>query len=346
MQAEEVEITGNIRNVLDEFLQKKTPSRVAVLVDENTQRDCLPIVQEQLTDSFVILIPSGEDNKTLETCQMIWDQLTNANFDRKSLFINLGGGVIGDMGGFCAATYKRGIPFLNIPTTLLSQVDASVGGKLGIDYKGFKNHIGVFSLPEKVFIDPVFLETLPERELRSGFAEVIKHSLIADASHWPETRDHSLREQNWEAHIRHSVEIKSRIVNEDPFEKGPRKILNFGHTIGHALETDALLNGPERVLHGEAIAAGMIAEAWLSHRKLGLPESELQEIVDYILKIYGKIRVSPDAYDRIGRMIRQDKKNEKGIANFSLIERIGKCAFNINVNADEIQASLDFYAKA
>ena len=188
--------------------------------------------------------------------------------------INLGGGVIGDMGGFCAATYKRGIRFINIPTTLLAQVDASVGGKLGIDFRGFKNHIGLFTMPEQVLVDVKFLETLPERELRSGFAEVIKHYLISDHSEWEKLNSLSFEKQDWKHHVTESVKIKSAVVDRDPIEKGFRKVLNFGHTIGHALETFFLSrkNSKVKVLHGEAIAAGMICELYLSEEIFSLSQ--------------------------------------------------------------------------
>ncbi len=344
MQAEEVDITGDINLSLKTFLEKKQFSKVAVLVDENTEALCLPVIKGRTGEAAVIRIKSGEENKNLKTCQLIWDYLTDAEFDRRSLLINLGGGVIGDMGGFCAATFKRGIPFINIPTTLLAQVDASVGGKLGIDYHGFKNHIGVFKTPEKVLIDPAFLKSLPKRELRSGFAEIIKHSLIADKDYWPEISSQKFEDQDWGSHIAHSIKIKSKIVHADPTENGLRKILNFGHTIGHALETDFLNQDPgKRILHGEAIAAGMICEAYLSNKKLGLSSSSLKEIQEYILKVYGQLNLAGESINRVLRLCHQDKKNERGIVNFSLLDSLGRTRFNIEVEPEEIKTSLLYY---
>ncbi|MEM8969941.1 MAG: 3-dehydroquinate synthase family protein, partial [Bacteroidota bacterium] len=241
MPADNVTITKNIAGTLADLLSKSSFSQVAVLVDENTRQHCLPLIQEVLPPEYTLVeIKSGELNKNLDTCAHIWAQLTEQHFDRKALLINLGGGVIGDMGGFCAATYKRGISFVNIPATLLAQVDASVGGKLGIDFRGFKNHIGLFQEPQQVLIDAAFLRTLPEQELRSGFAEVIKHALIHDSVYWNKLRGASLAQQPWTEHIRHSVQVKSWVVDQDFREGGLRKILNFGHTVGHAVESHFL----------------------------------------------------------------------------------------------------------
>ena len=211
-------------------------SKVAILVDENTKRDCLPKLP-QFENPIIIEIKSGEENKNINTCNFIWEQLTAQHFDRNSLLINLGGGVIGDMGGFAASTYKRGIDFIQIPTTLLAMVDASVGGKLGVDFNGLKNQIGLFNNPESVLIFPEFLETLPENQLKSGFAEVVKHALISDKNLWEELTSTTFDKLNWEAIILTSIQIKNNIILSDPFEKGNRKKLNFGHTFGHAVES-------------------------------------------------------------------------------------------------------------
>ncbi|MEQ8926380.1 MAG: 3-dehydroquinate synthase family protein, partial [Fulvivirga sp.] len=256
-------------------------SKVAVLVDENTHEHCLPHLG--IKDFVLIRINSGEVHKNLATCQFIWETLTDHGFDRQGLLLNLGGGVIGDMGGFCASTYKRGIRFVNIPTTLLAQVDASVGGKLGIDFNRFKNHIGIFAEPEAVIIDPFFLETLPANELRSGFAEVIKHHLIRDLDGWKQLSQSKMETLNWLEVIKHSVEIKNDIVIKDPKESGVRKILNFGHTIGHALESH-YLNSDEPLLHGEAIALGMICESHISYQKNMISKEMLKEITGCITR--------------------------------------------------------------
>ena len=343
MLPEEIEISQNISVNIQAFFNSSDYDKVAVLVDENTRLHCLPLVHKVIKPTDIIEIESGEEKKTLDTCVHIWKELTDNHYERKSLLVNLGGGVIGDMGGFCASTYKRGIDFINIPTTLLAQVDASVGGKLGIDFLGFKNHIGTFELPGKVFIDTKFLNTLPERELRSGFAEVIKHCLIADADYWEIVSAVDFKDQNWSEIVKHSVEVKNKVVEEDPFEKGRRKILNFGHTIGHAIESYFLQKDDQRLLHGEAIAAGMICEAYLSEKYCNLPESSVKSIEDYITKTFGKISISLEDADEISKLCLQDKKNEKGIINFSLLKDIGNSVFNVGIEQNEIRKALQLY---
>ncbi|MEM9391159.1 MAG: 3-dehydroquinate synthase family protein, partial [Bacteroidota bacterium] len=247
MSLEKIVITDEANAQLQQTLSEINFTQLAVLVDENTLTHCYPIIENVLPPHSLIQINSGEEFKTIETCSSIWKMLTENAFDRKGLLINLGGGVIGDMGGFCARTYKRGLQFINLPTTLLAQVDASIGGKLGIDFEGLKNHIGLFSEPDQVIVDPVFLRSLPKNELTSGFAEVIKHNLIADIDNWNRLNKLQLDDINWLDTIRHSVEIKKKIVEEDPLEGGKRKILNFGHTVGHAVESYRMLNG-KRIL--------------------------------------------------------------------------------------------------
>jgi 3-dehydroquinate synthase len=342
-----------MQNVLIQSIIETLPkfsqnySNIAVLVDENTKNHCYPILQTLLPPHRLIEIQSGEEQKHLQTCTKIWQLLTDAEFDRKSLLINLGGGVIGDMGGFCAATYKRGIDFVQVPTTLLSQVDASVGGKLGIDFGAFKNHIGVFQEPAKVLIDTIFLKTLPQRELRSGFAEVIKHCLIADQYAWEKLIKKDLADQDWQEIVSHSVGIKYQIVMQDPKEKGLRKILNFGHTVGHAVEGFYLTcSQEEKFLHGEAIAIGMIAEAWLARQKGFISEEDLVQISRYIVHIFGKTHIKESYFDAIVKNAFQDKKNEKGIILASLLEKIGKANYDIPISPQEMSASLKFYNEA
>ena len=325
------------------FLDAHDFSAIAVIADNHTFRFCYPNLKEILPKHTLVRIKAGEEQKHMATCELIWDALTRANFDRHALVLNLGGGVIGDMGGFCAATYKRGIAFAQLPTTLLSQVDASVGGKLGIDFNGFKNHIGVFQQPNAVLIDPVFLETLPERELRSGFAEVIKHCLIADASMWDEIRRLDLDEQDWSVLVAHSVAVKQRIVAQDPTEKGIRKILNFGHTIGHAIETNFLTRPRKRLLHGEAIAVGMLAEAYIACYKKMIDEILLTQIEEYIFAVYGNVRLTEEDTDPILALTLQDKKNRGREVRMSLLDGAGSCAFDIPVSAAEMRKGLEFY---
>ncbi|MFT7033655.1 MAG: 3-dehydroquinate synthase [Cyclobacteriaceae bacterium] len=343
MEAKNVEITNDVNINLTAFLKEKSYSSVALLCDENTYEHCLPLIIDSLPEHWLIQIESGEENKNIDTCQQIWRAFTEGNFDRNSLLINLGGGVIGDMGGFAASTYKRGIDFINIPTTLLAQVDASVGGKLGIDFMGFKNHIGLFKEPEVIIIDSSFFNTLPAVEVRSGFAEVIKHGLITDQKYWESIADFELKNADWSDIVEQSVEIKKNVVRQDPFESGLRKILNFGHTIGHGIESTYLDHPEGRLLHGEAIAKGMICEAFLSTKKTGLSKRALDLISNYLLKIFGHEKIDENLFENIIKLIYQDKKNSGKVINTSLLQSIGKCVVNIPVGEPDIIDSLFYY---
>jgi len=337
-------VIAPIGESLPDFLSSKQYSKIVVIADNNTKRHCYPILKAFLPKHSVVTVPSGEAHKTLATCEKIWEAMTREELDRHALVINVGGGVIGDMGGFCAAVYKRGIDFIQVPTTLLSQVDASVGGKLGIDFQGFKNHLGVFNIPKSVLIDPVFLKTLPEREIRSGFGEVIKHCLIADGAKWEEIRAKDFEQQNWPDLIAHSVKIKQQVVDQDPTEKGLRKILNFGHTLGHAVET-CFLNKPanQRLFHGEAIAVGMIMEAYLSFERKMIDQQTLTDIEEFLFATYGKVKIKPEDVEQIIALTRQDKKNKGKEIRFSLLSGAGQCAFDIVVTAAEMRRSIAYY---
>jgi 3-dehydroquinate synthase len=336
-------IISPISESLKTFLATQDYSEIIVLTDTNTRRFCYPIIKDSLPKHSVITVKHGEENKNLQTCEIIWSAMTEAQLDRHALMINLGGGVIGDMGGFCAATYKRGIDFIQIPTTLLSQVDASVGGKLGIDFQGFKNHLGVFTLPNAVLIDPIFLETLSEREKRSGFAEILKHCLIQDVNKWDQIRRKDLADQDLPDLIAHSVEIKKKVVAQDPSEKGLRKILNFGHTLGHAMETFFLHLGKKRLFHGEAIAAGMICESYIAYTRGLIDERTLEQIEEFIFSIYGKVDIDVADFDAIIGLTLQDKKNKGKEVRFSLINAAGSCLYDIVVTKKEMKKALEYY---
>ena len=342
MITEHIVITDRLENTFNSFFQSVAYSDVGVLVDENTLQHCYPLIYDFLPDHHLIQIQSGEIHKNLNICSHIWQKMTDAGFDRKALLVNVGGGVIGDMGGFCAATYKRGIDFINIPTTLLAQVDAAVGGKLGIDFQGFKNHIGLFKDPLKVIISPVFLNTLSKRELRSGFAEVIKHSLIADRNYWPNIVHHPFEKQDWPSHITHSVNIKSEVVSKDFKEGGLRKVLNFGHTIGHAVES-YFLNTPSPLLHGEAIAMGMLSEVYLSQKYCQMPENEASQIERFLLDVYGHVDLEDIQIKEIARLAIQDKKNERGAIQCALLREIGQAVYDVKVGVDDIEEALNHY---
>lgn len=329
---------------LNQFLAEKKYSKIFFLVDENSEKYCLSKLIEQLeiTEYDLIEVTSGEENKNIDFCIGIWKMLIDFGADRNSLLINVGGGVITDMGGFTASTFKRGIDFIQIPTTLLSQVDASVGGKTGIDMDHLKNVIGTFAQPKAVFIDTIFLKTLPNRQLISGFAEMLKHGLIADRAYFYALKEAS--PQNIDpAFIHHSITVKNKVVLQDPEEKGLRKILNFGHTIGHAVESFSLQNDQIALTHGEAIAIGMICEAFLSTQKTGLPENELAEIVQTFKTFYEKYPVKEAFIPKMIELMKSDKKNNSGKINCSLLTQIGQCAIDCFCTEDELCDSLLFY---
>jgi 3-dehydroquinate synthase len=328
------------------FIKNGNYSRFFILTDENTGAHCLPAITAELGDDDnydLIEIPAGEENKDIDYCIGIWRTLIDFAADRKSLVVNLGGGVISDMGGFAASTYKRGIDFVHVPTTLLSQVDASVGGKTGIDINSIKNIIGTFTQPKAVFINYDFLKTLPARQILSGTAEMLKHGLIVDVAYWERLKASDLSLPDEEL-IYWSVEIKNKVVIEDPTEKGIRKALNFGHTVGHAVETNSLINDGDPLTHGEAIAIGMICEAYLSYKKTGLKKEELDEIVEVISGLYPKYPLKTADFVTLCEIMLKDKKNQNGKINCTLLESIGKCTLDHICTDAELCESLAFYA--
>ena len=333
---------------LNDFLTEKTFSKIFILVDENTHEYCLPLLLGNLeTDlSFEILeVEPGEEMKNIQTVNQLWEILTEMKADRKALIINLGGGVITDMGGFIASTYKRGIQFINIPTTLLSMCDASIGGKTGIDLMHYKNMVGTFSFPEQIFVYPQFLETLPYKELRSGFAEMLKHGLIADKSHWENLiQMHKIDTEGVVPHIQTSMNIKQEVVEKDFHEKDVRKTLNFGHTIGHAIES-LCLEREKPILHGEAVALGMICETHLSYLENLISQEESEIIIENIQKYYSFVDLSEFQEEDIFNLLLNDKKNIESKINFSLLSGIGSCVFDHECTTENIQKSLNFYKK-
>lgn len=331
---------------LAQFVKRGRYSRVFILTDDNTGEHCLPLVQKHFegTDNYdLIEVASGEENKNIDFCMGIWKMLIDFGADRKALMINLGGGVITDMGGFAASTFKRGIDFVQVPTTLLSQVDASVGGKTGIDLEGVKNIIGTFTQPKAVFISEEFLATLPPRQVLSGTAEMLKHGLIMDKAYWKSLINSDLSKPQAEL-IYRSVEIKNEVVKIDPTEKGLRKALNFGHTIGHAVETHSLLNDKEPLTHGEAIALGMVCEGYLSYKKAGLSKAELDEITSVLTRLYPKYNLAATNYTELGYLMQNDKKNEFGRINCTLLSAIGACKLDNICGEEELFEALDYYS--
>lgn len=330
------------------------PTEIIVLFDDNTAKNCARHLAPFLPKHRHIKISPGEAAKHLETCMSVWEKLLEMGADRRSVLINLGGGVVGDLGGFVAGCYKRGIRYMQVPTTLLSMVDASVGNKTGVDFQGGKNLIGLFNPPEGVYIWPQFLETLPEREVRSGFAEVIKHWLIADGDSWQTySAQATLPVTEWTTIIPDSVEVKRRIVAEDPLERGIRKALNFGHTIGHAVES-CVLSGPSvegaepAILHGEAVAIGMICECWLSEQRGKLTAEEFQSIRTYIEGVYPDLRelVAGKVEEaEFIKWLKADKKNEGGKVLCSLLNGIGGVEVNVELSIEEAVGSFETWLR-
>lgn len=329
------------------WIGKYTPGKV-FLATEETVND---IWVSEYDDFFIsngikkVVIPAGENNKKIESVAKIWEFLSENGGDRKSLLINIGGGMLTDLAGFAATTFKRGIDFLNVPTTLLSQVDASVGGKTGINFSGFKNEIGTFKEPVAVIINTDFLKTIDKENFISGFAEMIKHGLIYSHEHLEELENFDLENIDYDLLqeiIRHSVNVKEYFVANDPTENNIRKALNFGHTIGHAFESYAMKqNRP--IQHGHAVAYGMIAELFLSVKKCNFPQSDLQNLTNWLIKLYGKFEISENDFDSLFELMTHDKKNESGRINFTLLSEIGKIEINQNCEKVLIYESLIHY---
>ena len=331
---------------LNIFLDELKPSKIFILVDENTHEFCLPVLLGNLETEIpfeIIEIEAGEDLKTIQTATQLWEILSEFEADRKSLLINLGGGVITDLGGFVASTYKRGINFINMPTTLLGMCDASIGGKTGIDHNFLKNVVGTFAEPEQIFVFPDYLKTLPFTELRSGFAEMLKHGLIADANHWNDLISlESLTPENILPYIETSMKIKEKVVKQDFKEQNIRKTLNFGHTFGHAIES-LFLQNENKIPHGEAVALGMICETRLSFLQNHISEQQSENIIVNLRKFYPYISVNHFAEEKILALMMNDKKNSSGKINFSLLKDIGSCNFDCEVPPEELISALHYY---
>ncbi|MDO6596791.1 3-dehydroquinate synthase [Oceanihabitans sp. 2_MG-2023] len=339
----------NAYSSLNEHLKASNYSKIFFLVDENTNADCIPFVLANIEAEItydILEIESGEENKNLDICLGLWEALSEYGADRKSLMINVGGGVITDLGGFVASTFKRGISFINIPTSLLAMVDASIGGKTGIDLGSLKNQIGVINTAEMVLIDSAFLATLPENQMRSGLAEMLKHGLISSEKYWNEFLN--LSEQttkDLDRLIYESIIIKKDIVEQDPHEENVRKTLNYGHTLGHAIESYFLSNADKTaLLHGEAIAVGMILASYISTKLKGLSDTTNQEIKTVITNVFGKVIFKEQDYTPIIELLIYDKKNEHGNINFVLLEEIGKPKINCKVSNELILEAFNFYA--
>ncbi|MGQ8336421.1 3-dehydroquinate synthase [Sunxiuqinia sp. A32] len=337
------QIEAELEKIVDKFPMGK----VFLLTEETPKKLCLTLIENLVNEKNIqtITIEGGETNKSVKSVEKVWQFLSEKGADRKSLLINIGGGMLTDLGGFVASTFKRGMAFVNIPTTLLSQVDASLGGKTGINFNGLKNEIGVFNEPDAVIINTNFLKTIDYENFLSGFAEMLKHGLIKSKEHWDELMDYDLNNIDYDSLqevISHSVAVKDWHVQNDLTEKNIRKALNFGHTAGHAFESYALHEG-KPILHGHAVVYGMIVELFLSAKMCGLAQTELASISKWLLDVYGKFEIQTADYDALYELMTHDKKNEGSRINFTLIPEIGRVEINQDCSKELIVEALDFY---
>lgn len=343
---QQILFTNDVTAALATIVQGKQYNRTFVLVDENTAREVLPLVhRDALADARVITIPAGDTYKNLDTLSQVWQQLQDGGATRHSLLINLGGGVVTDLGGMAAATFKRGIDFVNCPTTLLSAVDAAVGGKTGINYGGLKNELGVFKEASSVIISTCFLATLPASELKSGYAEMLKHGMLESKEEFDRLLAYDLAHASLDSLLsllETSVKVKQRIVEQDPHEKGLRRALNLGHTVGHAFESHAMHQG-KPIAHGYAVAWGLVAETVLSHLKMKMPSSDLQALAAYVRDNYGAFYITCDDYPALLEYMHHDKKSVSGEINCSLLHSCGKVETGVTISDDDMKTALDIY---
>ena len=343
----EVILCESLENSLAEAIEKYPHDRLFILTDEHTHRLCLPQLQNipAIQDATEIIIGAEDVHKNLETLAFVWQALSEQGAPRHSLLINLGGGMVTDLGGFAAATFKRGIAYINIPTTLLSMVDASVGGKTGINFNGLKNEIGVFAPASSVLLETEFLRSLDAHNFFSGYAEMLKHGLISTPEHLAELLSFDTEQIDYaalKAMVGRSVQVKENIVEQDPKEHGIRKALNLGHTIGHAFESLALAeNRP--VLHGYAVAWGIVCELYLSHIKTGFPKEKMRQTIQFIKENYGGFAFNCKQYDQLYELMKHDKKNTAGAINFTLLKEVGDICLNQTADKDTIYEMFDFY---
>lgn len=333
---------------LEELLDKYTPKQVFLMADEGSEKHCLKLISKvsKISPEHTIIIPQGDDNKNVESAVKIWEFLSNNGATRKSILINIGGGMPCDLGGFCASTFKRGIDFINIPTTVLAQVDASLGGKTGMNLGCLKNEIGVFSKANAVIINGEFLKTLDHENLLSGFAEMLKHSLIHDAASLDKLLALNFDTPDYEKiqeAVCESITIKNYFVTEDPTEKGVRKALNFGHTFGHAFETFSMRHSQHPILHGYAVAYGMVCELMMSESKLGLDHEASKRICQHINRQYGKFAFTEENFGELVELMSHDKKNGLDGINFTLLPKIGEISINNIGTREEIVDVLKKY---
>ena len=348
MNPKKVEIAENLETSLASAIADCEHDKLFILTDDITRKLCWPVVSGYacLQGAEVISIGATDTHKTLESLAHVWEELGRMGGTRHTLLINLGGGMVTDLGGFAASTFKRGINYINIPTTLLSMVDASVGGKTGINFRGLKNEIGVFNNAATVILSTQFLHTLDHENILSGYAEMLKHGLISNEAMWAELMNFNLGAEpldlaTLQRMLADSVAVKQRIVTEDPLEHGIRKALNLGHTVGHAFESFALSHTP--ILHGYAVAYGLVCELYLSAIKTGFPTDKMRQTVSFIREHYGRMPITCDDYPTLFELMTHDKKNTAGIINFTLLGGIGDIRISQTATKEEIYEALDFY---
>lgn len=339
-------ISKNLEQDLAVAISECEHDRLFVLTDETTREKCWPVLQRfvRMKHAVMITISAGDIHKNLETITMVWERLQQGGATRHACLINLGGGMVTDLGGFAASTYKRGIDFINIPTTLLAMTDASIGGKTGINFNGLKNEIGVFNDAKFVILNTCFLQTLDQENIISGYAEMLKHGLISNEKTWAALLNFDLQHPDLavlQKMVADSVKIKEQIVSKDPKENGLRKALNLGHTFGHAFESWALKRKP--ILHGHAVAYGLVCELYLSVVKAGFPTDKMKQTVSFIHEHYGRLGIGCDDYAELMELMKHDKKNTNDAINFSLLADIGKLKLNQMADEELIQEALDFY---
>ena len=347
MDKQEVILCEDPAKSLEQAIARCPHDKLFILTDEHTHRLCLPLLADipALQEAEEIIIAPEDLHKNLDTLAAVWQALSSRGATRHSLLINLGGGMVTDLGGFAAATFKRGIAYINLPTTLLAMVDAAVGGKTGINFNGLKNEIGAFYPAKSVLLETAFLRTLDRRNFFSGYAEMLKHGLISDTAHWAALLNFDTMQPDYallKPLVGRSVQVKENIVQQDPHEHGIRKALNLGHTIGHAFESLALAED-RPVLHGYAVAWGLVCELYLSCLKTGFPKDKMQQTVRFIKENYGTFFFDCKHYDRLYELMTHDKKNTAGIINFTLLHEVGDIALNQTANKDTIFEALDFY---
>lgn len=347
MEKQKIILSTNLKERLKDAINSLSHDKIFILTDEITFQLCKPAIEsyDYLSNALYITIGATDVHKTIESLTHVWYELSNKGGSRNSLLINLGGGMVTDLGGFAASTFKRGIKYINIPTTLLSMIDASVGGKTGINFNGLKNEIGVFNPASCVLLDTNFLRTLDYTNICSGYAEMLKHSLISSVDHWSNLLHFDLNDVDYsqlQKLVALSVKIKERFVKEDPYEQGIRKALNLGHTVGHAFESLALSQN-KPILHGYAVAWGCICELYLSAIKVGFPHDKLYQTIQFIKEYYGTFTISCKDYSHIYELMKHDKKNNSNMINFTLLGDIGDIRINQTATKEEIFEMLDFF---